>query len=501
MYHHFYHLKHDPFADTPDPEFLFLSPSHKIALQALLSGIAQRRGWLTICGAAGLGKTTLLRAFLEGIHAQQRLKTVQIFYPKISCHDMFDILYRGLGLDRTTDDPAELFLQLREALIAAYNQGWNVALLVDDAQDMAEQTLEQLLRLTTLQSSTGEHLLQIVLVGLPSLQRTLNLPQLRPFTAFLASRVTLRPLSSRESLAYIRHRLAKVLVPEETLFMPGALKPLIRCAGGNPRMLNTLCASVLITGVLREQKPISPALVQEVLAESEAPCARPSRWWASVALTGVLLGISMWGGWHGYWRHDSKNAVSASVQSTTFEPPSLLLPVVSLPAPQDGTDAEKNELAPQPRPELPTPTQKAVAPKSSPTQQEAAAREPAPRETAYTPRSAGKNTPQQKAPPTKPVPSKGTRAAGKTTTPRPPARAGGTSAVRVVNIYSSPDGAKVSIDRKMVGSTPVVVQLLTGAHTITLEKPGYGRISYNINLQNYRRNDLYYDLLTEGGNS
>src|SRR5262245_44502295 len=109
MYHHFYHLKHDPFADSPDPEFLFLSPSHNTALQTILSGIAQRRGLLGIFGAAGLGKTILLRAFLEGVHEQQHLKTIQIFYPKIAYQDMFEMIFRGLNLTRTTDDPAELF--------------------------------------------------------------------------------------------------------------------------------------------------------------------------------------------------------------------------------------------------------------------------------------------------------------------------------------------------------------------------------------------------------
>jgi general secretion pathway protein A len=499
MYHHFYHLKHDPFADTPDPEFLFLSPSHKTALQTILHGIEKRRGWLAIFGAAGLGKTTLLRAFLEGIHEQQHLKTVQIFYPKISCQDLFDIVYRGLGLNRTTDDPAELFLQLQEALIAEYNQGWNVALLVDDAQDMAEQTLEHLLRLANLKSSTDVHLLQIVLVGLPSLRRTLSRPQFRPFATGKGGRVTLVPLSAKESLDYIRHRLAKVLVPEETLFMPGALKQLIRCACGNPRMLNTLCANVLITGVLREQKPISLALVQEVIAESEVQRARPYARWGGITVAVALLAAGVGLGWQWYWRYDPKQAAPEPAHSVPLKTASPTLPVVSLPVQQDRTESEGSAAVRLRRPAMSAPKDEAVPPKRGLTQREAVQREPAPRVSPRPPKPPDRTPTTEKVLPTKPALQEA-RAPRKKEVPQgPAARTDVAPTVRVLSIHSNPDGATVTIDRKMAGRTPLTVQLVTGVHTISLEKSGYSRMSYDINLLNLSGNTLYYDLHMEPG--
>jgi general secretion pathway protein A len=481
MYHHFYHMKHDPFADAPDPAFLFLAPSHTTALQTILHGIQQRLGLLALFGATGLGKTLLLHTLLEGIHGQQRLKPVRIFYPKISCQDLFDILYGELGLQRTTADTAERLSQLKQALLTAYEQGWNVVLVVDDIQDMSEATLNSLLHLSDFKTSSGVHLVQIVLAGLPNAWRMFNLPQFRPFKTCLARRVTLVPLTPKESLAYIRHRLAQLLVPTDTLFMRGALKPLIRAAHGNPRVLNTLCSNALITGVLCQQKPISPALVQEVIAECGEKPARPYRRWRSVTAAGVLLGAGLWWGGQTYWGREARKDVVEHAHTAPLEISSPLPYAASL-SPYDSIESEPGEGVSLPQPEEPFVPQQA-APVHA---------ETVPRKTA-----------REKAPP---APSRPTLKAGheawkKTARQPSPPGPGAAPTMLTIQIHSFPEGARVTIGRKVVGTTPLTMQLVTGVHTVTLEKSGYSRLRDDIRLHTHTSKELYYNLLMEGGSS
>ena len=480
MYYHFYHLKHDPFADTPDPAFLFLAPSHKTALQTLLHGTQQRLGLMALFGAAGLGKTLLLHTFLAGIHEQQHIKAVQIFYPKISAQDLFEILYGELGLRQTTTDTTERIWQLEQALLAEYEQGWNVVLLVDDVQDMSEPTLNSLLHLSDLKTSSGVHLVQLVLAGLPDVWRTFNLPQFRPFKTCLASRVTLVPLTPKESLAYLRHRLAKVLVPEEALFMPGALKPLIRAAHGNPRVLNALCSNVLITGVLRQQKPISHALVQEVIADSAEKHAGPYVWWGGMTVASVLLGAGLWWGGQTYWGRDPRTDVLEHTHTVPLETSYPVSSATTLSL-EDSIESEPGEVTSLQEPPEPLVPQH-VAPVQPGTPARKTAREKVLSPPAQPPLKAGQGPGKKTA---------------RQTSPEPVAA----SNLLTIRIHSFPEGARVTIDRQVVGTTPLTVQLVTGMYTVILEKSGYSRVSDDVRLHKHTQKELYYNLLMEGGSS
>lgn len=493
MYHHFYHLKHDPFTDSPDPEFLFLSPGHKTALQVLLDGIERRRGTLGIFGAAGLGKTILLHAFLEGIHEQQRLRTIQIFYPKISSQDLFEMLFRGLGLTCKATDLAERVYRLHNALLAEYQAGWSVAMLVDDAQDMSEQTLATLLQLATLQTTSGVPLLQVVLVGLPTLWPMLKASPFCPDMQRGSTYATLAPLSPQESLAYIRHRLAKVLMPEEALFMPGTSKHIVRAGRGNPRILNTLCASVLITGVLHEQKPISPSLAKEVIAESGETSSRSLFWRGSTLAAGLLLSAGIWWGWQSSWWPSP---------STPSLPHAAIAPRHSASLYDAGRNEVDAKTMPASSQENPGAREKVPGPRAGPLLRDTVQREANQREGP----SAGpvakkpeKNLPVKPPLPSSksPIPAPGPETA-RAPTPRRPTVS---PVLRTVNVRSYPYGATVTIDRKVYGKTPLRVQLDLGTHTITLDKPGYRRMSYDINLHNHPSGDLYYALQTDGGDS
>ena len=288
MYNNFYHLKLDPFADAPDPNFLFLSPSHKAALCAIGRGVTDRQGIGAIIGAVGVGKTAILRAYEESLKPQH-YTVIRLFYPKISMPDLLKIIGFECGLPSVPDDPQAMITQLSQVLLAEHNHGRRVVLIIDEAQALPVQTLAELLLLANLQAPTGAHLLHIVLAGLPALRWMLRRPALRPLKKRLAYCVTLAPLTVGESLAYIRRRLAKALVFEDELFTPGALKQIIRYAQGNPRILNILCANALITGELRQQQRISPLVVREVIAK-HGDKRLPLLWqWGTVAAAALLL--------------------------------------------------------------------------------------------------------------------------------------------------------------------------------------------------------------------
>jgi len=236
MYLDFYNLKKAPFHITPDPEFLFLSPSHKAALGALVYGIEDRQGFVTLAGEVGLGKTTILRSYLERVD-QSQLRTIYIFNSNVSFSDLLKTICREFRLESTTEDVFDTVNRLHQVLIEEYKQGRNVALIVDEAQHMPIETLEHLRMLSNLETST-QKLIQIVLVGQPEFEDKLNNHALRQLKQRLVIRATISPLTDEESLEYIAYRLAKVRTVDEPIFTKGALRQVVKQAKGTPRVLN-----------------------------------------------------------------------------------------------------------------------------------------------------------------------------------------------------------------------------------------------------------------------
>ncbi|MBA3612543.1 MAG: AAA family ATPase, partial [Nitrospirales bacterium] len=172
MYLAFYGLKKEPFHTTPDPNFLYLSPSHKEAMGAIIYGIERRKGFVAIYGEVGVGKTTIIRAYLEKT-SDRKQKTVYILNPVLSFHGLLTDIFRSLDLTPSHDDSAEMVNQLQEALIQEFRSDSTVVLVIDEAQNMPVKTLEQLRLLSNLETSTDK-LLQIVLIGQPELTTLLN---------------------------------------------------------------------------------------------------------------------------------------------------------------------------------------------------------------------------------------------------------------------------------------------------------------------------------------
>jgi general secretion pathway protein A len=232
MYHTFYHLKRQPFHITPDPDFLFLSPSHKQALGSIIYGVKNRKGFILITGEVGVGKTTILRSYLEEV-PKQKTRIIYIFNSSVSFQNLLKTIYRELGLDPKTEDAAELLNGLYRVLLEEYRQGNAVLLIIDEAQNMPVETLENLRMLSNFETSRDK-LLQIVLTGQSEFEKILNRPELRQLKQRIAIRSTIVPFTREESMAYIKHRLAKVTLDESPVFTHRALKRIVRAAGGIP---------------------------------------------------------------------------------------------------------------------------------------------------------------------------------------------------------------------------------------------------------------------------
>jgi general secretion pathway protein A len=265
MYQNYYHLKKEPFHITPDPEFLFLSPSHKQALGSIVYGVRNKKGFIVITGEVGVGKTTILRSYLEGV-AKQKTKIIYIFNSNVSFRNLLKTIYKELGLDAKTGDIVEMLNDLYQILMEEYRQGNTVLLIIDEAQNMPIETLENLRMLSNLETSKDK-LLQIVLIGQYEFEEILNQYALRQLKQRIVIRSTIISLTEEESLDYIKHRLAKASFNGSPVFTKGALKRIVKEAKGIPRNLNILCDNALITGFGYKIKPVNTKVVKEVITD------------------------------------------------------------------------------------------------------------------------------------------------------------------------------------------------------------------------------------------
>jgi general secretion pathway protein A len=293
MYLNFFHLRQEPFQITPDPAFLYLSPSHKEALASIIYGIQNRKGFIAITGEVGVGKTTIVRSYLASSH-RRKVKPIYFFNANITFENFVKTVCRELGVQTASNDVHGMIDQLHQALIDEYEQRHNLVLIVDEAQNMPVETLEQLRMLSNLETSK-EKLIQIVLVGQPELNEKLNRSELRQLKQRIAIRATINPLTKRESLSYIKRRLSEVAIEDCEIFTAGALKRIIRHARGIPRLLNILCDNALIAGYGYQKKPVTSRIAREVIDDFEGRPRAKHWWWrlAPIASLVVLTGLVM----------------------------------------------------------------------------------------------------------------------------------------------------------------------------------------------------------------
>jgi general secretion pathway protein A len=265
MYMQFYGFAKEPFKTTPDIDFLFLSPSHKEALACIEYGIRQRKGFIAITGEVGVGKTMILRSYLDRV-APEKQKTIYILNPKVSFDTLLNTILRELGAEAGVGQGTDKLNQLHEILIAEYRKDQTVVLLIDEAQNIPVETLESIRMLSNLETAT-EKLIQIVLVGQPELDGLLNRHELRQVRERIVLQARIAPLTNSESIAYIDHRLSLASRERRAVFSKQALQRIVKAANGIPRRLNILCDSALITGYGYQQPIISAKIAKEVIAD------------------------------------------------------------------------------------------------------------------------------------------------------------------------------------------------------------------------------------------
>lgn len=289
----FFQLTHDPFSLAPYALGPFWSRTHRAALQALRAGITERQGFVTVSGAVGLGKTTILRAYLAHAEAQ-RVRTLSLAATSLSLKDMLLLLCREFGLEAETRDVAVMADRLRRHLLGAAQQGQNVALMIDDAQNLPVPTLWNLCKLSDLlyASSIGR-LVQIVLVGRPEFVEICNRPALRQLKQRFYRPAVLAPLSRKESLAYLRYRLTQATLRQTPVFTHRALTRITKHGQGNPLRLNVLCAGLLRAGSATRHKPVSAGMTRHMLETRQEKIPTPLWQWGVVSLLGFFFGISL----------------------------------------------------------------------------------------------------------------------------------------------------------------------------------------------------------------
>jgi general secretion pathway protein A len=313
MYLEYYGLKEPPFSITPDPRYVFLSERHRDALAHLLYGIGKggSGGFVQLTGEVGTGKTTLCRLLLEQLPEHTRVALV--LNPKLSPVELLETICEELKLDvgERRGSLKGLVDTLNAYLLDAYAQGLRVVLIVDEAQNLSTDALEQIRLLTNLETPT-QKLLQIILLGQPELREKLGDTELRQLAQRITARYHLTPLDRPETEAYVRHRVAVAGAPKLPFSRLG-LRALYQRSKGIPRLINIIADRALMAGFAREQDSIGERLVDRAADETLPGHAR--YWvrhygrWAMAALLLAAIGI----GTNYYLHRDTETPVQAAV--------------------------------------------------------------------------------------------------------------------------------------------------------------------------------------------
>ncbi len=265
MYKQFFGLRANPFNVNPDPRFLFLTQHAKEALACLTYGIQTRKGFVLLTGEVGTGKTTLLNKMQDWL-MRQRVKTAFIFNPRLDAEGFLDFMMTDFGIPGGGSGPkSQVLFRLNQWLLERFRSGETAVLIVDEAQNLTAEVLEEIRLLTNLETST-EKLLQIVLSGQPELESKLNTPELRQLRQRITLRCRTHALTLEETRSYVQQRLT-IAGAQTQIFSPEAIENVHLFARGIPRVTNLLCEHALISAFADQQKVISGEVVEAVARE------------------------------------------------------------------------------------------------------------------------------------------------------------------------------------------------------------------------------------------
>jgi general secretion pathway protein A len=277
MYKSFFGLKDNPFNVNPDPRFLYFTKEIEEAFSGLKYGIQNRKGFITLTGEVGTGKTTLVNRLLDWLH-EERVRTAFLFNSRMNSSQLFDFILAEFGISCDSRSKSQNLMKLNQFLLDRFRAGETTVLIVDEAQNLTYPVLEEIRLLTNLETST-EKLLQIVLSGQPELEEKLKLPQLRQLRQRIMLRCKTSALSKEQTHDYIVERLRIAGADGPVIFGPEAVAMVHKYSVGIPRVINLLCEHSLINAYVEQQRPITAKTVEEVAKEFEfdqvGPTASP----------------------------------------------------------------------------------------------------------------------------------------------------------------------------------------------------------------------------------
>ncbi len=343
MYTSFFGLNEKPFSITPDPRYLFMSEQHGEALAHLVYGVTESGGFIQLTGEVGTGKTTLVRTLLLN-RMPDNADVAVVLNPQLSALEFLATICEELHID-TPGEPYSskaLIDLLNQHLLNAHAEGRRTILIVDEAQNLARDVLEQVRLLTNLETSK-QKLLQIILIGQPELRELLARTDLRQLAQRITGRYHLEPLSRDETAAYIEHRL-KVAGALGEVFDAGGKRAVYRHSQGVPRLVNVICDRALLGAYAKESRRVSRPLVQRAADEISGRAERPvtARWLAPAAAAATILVLAL-----GAWQYLASSGVEATPPAAAQAEPAPVRPAevpdtvaTETPAPVPATEAE-----------------------------------------------------------------------------------------------------------------------------------------------------------------
>jgi general secretion pathway protein A len=255
MYQSYYGFKEMPFNITPDPKFLYLSPTHQEALQHLKFGVMERKGFIVLVGEVGCGKTTICRRFLNELDPA-RFDTALILNPRVTETQMLKQILTELGEHKLARSQNDLVAQMNQVLLERINRGRDVVLIIDEAQNLSFEVLEQIRLLSNIETDK-QKLLQIVLMGQPELKEVLAREELRQLRQRVLVHYELNPLSLSDVSHYVQHRLSLAGGTGRPAFTPWALRAIHKASRGIPRIVNNLCDKAILSAFIRESDEVN----------------------------------------------------------------------------------------------------------------------------------------------------------------------------------------------------------------------------------------------------
>lgn len=265
MYQHFFKLRQEPFGIVPDPQFFYPTDGHNEAAAGLLYGIHARKGLMVLSGEVGTGKSLILRCLLQSLD-RERIAHALVVHSRMSTQELLHFALESLGLHSPPTSKAELLLRLNWFLTRRDLQGLTTVFVIDEAQHLSVDTLEEIRLLTNLEAPKAK-LLQIVLAGQPELDVKLDTFELRQLKQRIAMYFQLRPLSEQQTSSYILSRLKTAGCSSDGLFSSEACQRIFAFSQGVPRLVNVLCENALVCCYAHGERRVTAAMVDEIAAD------------------------------------------------------------------------------------------------------------------------------------------------------------------------------------------------------------------------------------------